>query len=149
MTLILATPDFVTGDRKVTADTGEKCDNICKVAFNDFLSGGFAGDFETILEAIRLVESGEADPRIIAKTGVEGIIVKDSRMLVLDCKKVWKRPKRNAFYAMGTGASSALAFLSGRLSVKRKAILTEDDIRATFLFVARTRDDCGAKYDKA
>ena len=147
MTLILATVDKVWGDKKVTADTGEKCDDICKVASNEVLAAGFAGDFETILECIRLVEMGETDPKVLAKTGVEGIVVKGSRILVLDCKKVWKRPKKDAYYAMGTGSTAALAYLSGRLSVKPKSKLTEADIAATFRFVAKTRDDCGKSYD--
>lgn len=146
MTLILATVDKIWGDKKVTADTGERCDDLCKVASNDVLAAGFAGDFETILEAIRLVEMGETDPKVIAKTGVEGIVLKGGRILVLDCKKVWKRPKNNTFYAMGTGSSAALAYLSGRLSVKPKAKLTEADIDATFRFVGKTRDDCGKSW---
>jgi hypothetical protein len=146
MTLILATKDTVYGDLKVVADTGEKCDNLCKVVSNDFLAAGFAGDFETIIESIRLVEAGETDPKVIAKTGVEGLIVKDERIYLLDCRKVWKRPKKELYFGCGTGSSAALAFLSGRLSAKPKGKLTEEDISAAFKFVGRSRDDCSVKF---
>jgi hypothetical protein len=131
----------------VTDYSGERCDPLVKVCCNHVLLAGFAGDFETILEGIRLVEGGETDPRIIAKIGVEGLIVKDGRILLLDSKRVWKRPKRVAFYATGSGSSTALAFLSGRLSKKPGSKLTEDDITATFKFVAKARTDCGSKFD--
>ena len=147
MTLILATHDQVWGDRRITADTGEKCDPIRKVVSNEWLCAGFAGDFETILESIRIVESGEKDPKVIAKTGVEGLILKEGRLYLLDCRKVWKRPAREAFYACGTGSATALAFLSGRLSVKPKSILTDKDIDKAFKYVARCRTDCSATYD--
>ena len=137
----------VFGDRCITADTGERCDPLRKVVANDVLCAGFAGDFETILEAIRLVEAGEADPRVIAKTGVEGLVIKDGRTLLLDSRKVWKRPKKEAFYACGTGAGSALAFMSGRLSAKPRSKLTQTDISDTFRYVSRYRTDCGSKYD--
>ncbi len=147
MTLILGTSGFIAGDRKITADSGEKCDNLKKVISNEALIAGFAGDFETIIEAMRLVEMGESDPKVIAKTGVEGLVLKEGRLYLLDCRKAWKRPKKEAFYACGTGATTAIAFLSGRLSGKTVAKLTDKDVSDTFKFVSKSRDDCGAKYD--
>lgn len=149
MTLILCTANAVFGDTKITADNWERCDPIRKVAANEFFVAGFAGDFETILEAIRLVEVGESDLREIAKTGVEGLALKDGRIHLLDCRKVWKRPKREAFYACGTGATPALAFLSGRLSRAPRSKLTDKDIADTFKYVSKIREDCSAKFIKA
>jgi len=146
MTLVLATHSKIYGDFKITADTGERCDQLKKVVSNEVLAAGFAGDFETIIEAIRLVELGEGDPKVIAKTGVEGLILKEGRIYLLDCRKVWKRPKREAFYGCGTGSSTAMAYLSGRLSVKPRAKLSEDDITAAFKFTAKCRDDCSSKF---
>lgn len=148
MTLILGTPLAIYGDSKISADTWERCDPIKKVASNEFFVAGFAGDFETILEAIRLVENGESDLKEIAKIGVEGLILKEGRIYLLDCKKVWKRPKREAFYACGTGATPALAFLSGRLSRAPRSKLTDKDIADTFKYVARVREDCNSKFYK-
>lgn len=154
MTLILGTPYGIYGDRMINDSGGERCDPLKKVVSNEALVAGFAGDFQAIVKAIELVESGEADPKIIAKVcagdvdnSVEGIVVKEGRILVLDCKRVWKRPKRESFWAVGTGASTALAFLSGRLSAKPKAKLTEQDIAAAFKFTAKARTDCSATYD--
>lgn len=148
MTLILSTQDAIYGDTRITADTWEKCDPIKKVAANEFFVAGFAGDFETILEAIRLVEAGEKDLKELAKINVEGLVLKEGRIYLLDCRKVWKRPKREAFYACGTGASTALAFLSGRLSRSPRAKLTEKDITDTFKYVGKVRQDCSARFDK-
>jgi hypothetical protein len=154
MTLVLATADKIFADRCITSDSGEKCDTLRKVVANTEIIAGFAGDFQAILKAIALVESGESDPKLIAKVcagdvdnSVEGIIVKDGRILLLDCKRVWKRPKNTAFYCAGTGASTAIAYLSGRLSVKPKSKLTDADIAATFRFVGSVRTDCSKKFD--
>lgn len=154
MTLVLATHDKIWADNRITSDSGEKCDPIKKVCSNHALIAGFAGDFQAILKAIALVESGEEDPKVIAKVcagdpdnSVEGIIVKDGRILVLDCKKVWKRPRKDAFYACGTGASTALAYLSGRLSCKARAKLSDADIKATFAYVGKVRSDCSKSFD--
>lgn len=147
MTLVLACNEKIYSDRKITADTGERCENLVKCASNEFLVAGFAGDFETILEAIRLVESGEGDPKVIAKTGVEGLIVKDGRTLLLDCRKVWKRPKSEGFYSCGTGAYTAMAFISGRLSARKNAKLDEMTIKLAFKYTSKCRTDCGATFD--
>lgn len=154
MTLILATPNGIYGDRVISDSGGERCDNLKKVVSNQTLVAGFAGDFQAIIKAIDLVTLGEEDPKVIARVcagdvdnSVEGIVVKDGRILVLDCKRVWKRPKSTSFWAVGTGASTALSFLSGRLSAKPKAKLTEQDIAAAFRFTAKMRTDCGSRYD--
>lgn len=154
MTLILGTTYGIYGDRKITDSGGEACPPLRKVVSNDVLVAGFAGDFQAIIKAIDLVSSGETDPKIIAKVcagdadnTVEGLILKEGRIIVLDCRKAWKRPKKEPFWAVGTGSSTALAYLSGRLSARYRAKLTEDDIAATFKYVSRVRTDCGSKYD--
>ncbi len=145
MTLILATTDKLYSDRKISDEGGTRCDPIRKNALNEVIAAGFAGDFATILEAQTLVESGETDLKTIAKTGVEAIVLKQGRIYVLDTKKVWLRPKRNAYYGVGTGSTEALAYLAGRVRPGKK--VTESDIKAAFLYVSRTRVDCGSKYD--
>jgi hypothetical protein len=155
VTLILAVQGLgLYGDRVISDSGGERCSPIRKIVSNQALVAGFAGDFQAIIKAIELVSSGEEDPKVIAKVcagdvdnTVEGIIVKEGRILVLDCRKVWKRPKSESFWAVGTGATTALSFLSGRLSVKSKSKLTESDIAAAYKFTARMRTDCGSKYD--
>jgi hypothetical protein len=154
MTLILATPDGLWGDRMISDSGGEKCPPLKKITSGEAFVAGFAGDFQAIIKALELVNSGETDPKIIAKVcagdvdnTVEGLIVKDGRMLVLDCRKVWKRPKSELFWAVGTGASTALAFLSGRLSSKPKGKLTEADVKATFRYTGSVRSDCGKAFD--
>lgn len=141
MTLILATHRGIYSDRKITCDTGDRCDPIRKFAYNEALVAGFAGDLELILESIKLVESGEENPKKIALSGVEGLIVKSGRIYMVELKKTWLRPKREAFYACGTGASQAMAFLAGRGKIRHS------DVCAAFRYVARVRDDCGKGMD--
>jgi hypothetical protein len=145
MTLILATNHGIFSDRKITADTGETCDPMKKFASNDVIVAAFAGDVETILKAMDMVKEGIEDPREIAKIDVEGLVVKNGRIYVLDLKKAWLKPKRCAYWAMGTGGTVAMAFLSGRTS--RTGKLTEKDIKDAFKYTSRARTDCGPKAD--
>lgn len=145
MTLILAVPWGIFSDRKITADSGEVCDPMKKFASNDAIVAAFAGDVETIIKAMDMVKEGVEDPREIAKIDVEGLVVKNNRIYVLDLKKAWLKPKRCAFWSMGTGGTTAMAFLAGRSS--RTGKLTEKDIRDAFKFTAKCRDDCGKGVD--
>lgn len=141
MTLIIATPDSLYGDRRITADTGESCEPIKKIIGNEGCVAGFAGGIELILSAMKEVELGVDSPKILAKSGVEGLVVKQGRIYLLDLGKSWVRPKRISFYAVGTGASVAMAFLSGRGKIRHQ------DIRDCYRYVSRVRDDCGSKFD--
>ena len=153
MTLIIGTPLGVWADFKITSNSGEACDPLKKVVANDVLVAGFAGDFQVILKAIQEVESGTEDPKVIAKVAdtsgkepiyIEGIVVKQNRIYVLDCGKAWLKPKACAMWAMGTGGTTALAFLSGVAKVRRK--VTDSDISAAFSYTSKARDDCSAKH---
>ena|SRR5690349_188018 len=154
MTLIIGTPLGVWGDRKITSNSGEVCDPLKKVVANDVLVAGFAGDFFVILKAIQEVESGTEDPKLLAKVAdtsgkepiyIEGIVVKQGRIYILDSGKSWVRPKGTAYYGMGTGGTTAMAFLSGIAKVRRK--VTDDDISAAFHYVSKCRDDCSSTHD--
>jgi hypothetical protein len=141
MTLVIATTHGVWADRKITASSGETCDPVKKVAVNDHLCAGFAGAIELILYSVKSVASGADDPKDLALSGVEGLVVREGRIYLLDLKKAWLRPKRCAFYCVGTGGTTAMAFLSGRGS------LTPKDIKDTFRYVSKARDDCSATFD--
>lgn len=150
MTLILSTPWGIYGDRKITADTGERCDPIRKIAGNEEIVAGFAGHFPTILKAIEQVKNGEVTPKVLAKCEdegilIEGLLIRNGRTYFLDTGRAWVRPKREVFYACGTGATPALAYLSGICKAKKK--FTDADIKSTFRYVAKVRDDCGPTFD--
>lgn len=150
MTLILATPFGIWADRKVSASTAEVCDPVKKCVSNEFLIAAFAGDLSVILKAIDYVKEGCDNPRELAKVKVdkitvEGLVVKNNRIYVLDLEKAWIRPKRCAYYATGSGGTTAMAFLAGRTS--RNGKLTEKDIRDAFSYTAKARDDCGKGID--
>lgn len=137
----------IFGDRKVSSSDGAKCEDLIKVSANDHLIAGFAGDFVPILKALQAVKEGEDDPSMLARINVDGLVMKNGRILLIDSGKIWTRRKSTQFYATGTGHAEAMAFLSGRMSTKRKAKLTLSDIAATFCYVSKVRDDCSKAFD--
>lgn len=146
MTLVLAIPNLgLFADRKVSSADGQKCEDLVKVASNDFLSAGFAGDFHHILSALEAVKEGEDDPEMLARINIDGLIMKNGRMILIDSGRTWLRRKSCLFYATGTGYAEAMAYLSG-LTAKNKKI-TLPMVRATFSYVAKVRDDCNKKFD--
>lgn len=145
MTLILGISHGIYGDRKVTSDDGSRCEPLVKVAKNDFLVAGFAGDFNEILKALDAVREGESDPRELARIDIDGIVIKDGRIFLIDGGKAWLKRKGCGFIATGTGHAEATSYLSGVTSITKK--VTDKSIRAAFRFVARVRDDCGRGID--
>lgn len=146
MTLILAVSGLgIFGDRKISCADGSKCEDLVKVASNDALCAGFAGDFGPVIKAIEAVQEGEDDPAMLARINVDGLVMKNGRILLIDSGKVWTRRKSCIFYATGTGYAEALAYLSG-LTHKTKKV-TPQAIKQTFTYVSKVRDDCSKKFD--
>lgn len=146
MTLILAVAGLgLYGDKKIVSSDGVKCEDIVKIAKNDHLAAGFAGDFHKILRAVEAVDQGEDDPNMLAQMGVDGMIMKDGRMLLIDSGKIWLRRKTCPFYATGTGYAEAMAYLSG-LTHKTKKV-TPRAVKQAYSYTAKVRDDCGKRFD--
>jgi hypothetical protein len=146
MTLILAVSGLgIFGDRKISCADGSKCEDLVKVASNDALCAGFAGDFGPVIKAIEAVKEGEDDAAMLARINVDGLVMKNGRILLIDSGKVWTRRKSTVFYATGTGYAEALAYLSGLTNKTKK--ITEQSVKQTFRYVSKVRDDCSAKYD--
>jgi ATP-dependent protease HslVU (ClpYQ) peptidase subunit len=151
LTLILATPHGIWADRRITDyGSGETCDPVKKLVSNDVLVAGFSGNLGTILAAIDMVKDGCENPKELAlvsvdKIDVEGLVVKNNRIYTLDLKKAWIRPKRCAYYAMGSGGSVAMAFLAGRTS--RTGKIKDKDIKDAFKYCSKARIDCGSSID--
>jgi hypothetical protein len=145
MTLIIGTTFGVFGDRKISSSIGTKCDPIRKICANDILVAGWAGDYYKILKAVEAVESGESDPKILAKIGADGILVRNGRMIIIDAGHVKTRPKRDKFYCTGSGWQEGMAHLSGQIAAGKK--VTDKTVKATMRYVARVRDDCGCGVD--
>lgn len=144
VTCIIATPAGIWGDRMITANTGERCDPCCKIARNEGLVAGFAGPFGGILAGCDAVKDDETNVRALAKlldARVTGLAVKDGRIYVLEYGKAFRRPLSEAFYAVGSGAECAMAYLAGRGSA------SPDDVRKAHQYVASSRDDCGRGVD--
>lgn len=144
MTLILALPNRLYSDRKISdVAGGEVCTPIQKSTFNDKIVAGFAGDFEKILALLKQVEEGETDPKQLALSKQDGLVIRNGRIYLLDAGYAWLKPKRCRYFATGSGGSCAMHFLTGRLSAKRGSKITHEDVMATFRYVAKSRSDCG------
>lgn len=141
MTVLVATLAGLWSDRKITSDEGQSFTPLTKIASNDLLVAGFAGDFANILSALDAVRNGEADPKKLATFDCDGLIVKDGRLWEIDASRAWLRPKKTTVLTTGTGWSEALAFLYGRGKAKDK------DVRAALRYVERARTDCGQGVD--
>lgn len=145
MTLVLALPWGVYSDRMISSSDGTRCDNIRKSASNEHLAAGFAGNLIKIVNAVDAVKAGEDDPKELANFGVDGVIVRNGRILLIDSGKIWTKRKSCQFYATGTGWAEGMSFLSGLIYPSKK--VTDKHIQATFRYVFRVRSDCGGGVD--
>lgn len=141
MTVIIGTRAGVWADRRISMDDGRNATAMCKLAGNQALVAGFAGDYEAILAALEAVQGGEDDPKKLALLNCEGVIVKAGRLYEIDAGRAFLRPKHTKALATGTGWVEALAFLSGRASYEHS------DIKAAIRYVSRVRTDVGDGCD--
>lgn len=143
MTLVLAVPWGVYTDSKISAADGVKCDPLKKCASNHALVAGFAGDWAKIIKACEAVAAGEEDPRELGKFGVDGLVVKQARIFLIDCGRVTVRRKSTKFYCTGTGWAEGNSFMHGMLAAGKS--VTHSTIEKTFKHVFKVRDDCGGQ----
>lgn len=126
----------------VTSSEGDAHDPMRKLAANELLVAGFSGDTTSVRKALDGVRRGE-DLDELAKSakGAPGLAVKAGRLYYLEDGLVWPKPKSCRHYAVGSGASQALAWLAGRAEV------SDETIRLAHKYVAKVRDDCGRGVD--
>lgn len=135
MTVILATPKLLVGDRRITDDDGKViCAPHTKIFQNRHLSVGVCGDFMCIMAISSAVGEGVDSLEYLTEMlseSSEALAVMNGRIYLVGTEKVVEQLK--PVHAVGSGAMAALGYLSGgggkpMVSALRRAIVCAADL---------------------
>lgn len=149
ITCIIATPDFMSADRRVTSDSGERS-AMCKIVKNKWLITAAAGMAGSGLDLKTAVKKGLSDPaELVQFVDAESyalVLLPDGKRWRIEEGKLWPVASRETA-AIGSGSDAALGWLKGHLSGRRSRTVTPLMVRKAQSFVASRRIDCGDGCD--
>lgn len=115
MTVILATPKLLVGDRRVTDDDGKViCAPHVKVFQNRHLAVGICGDFMCLMAVGACVDEGVDHPEYFTdmiNDNSEALVIMHGRIYLVGSERVVEQLR--PVHAVGSGAMAALGYLSG------------------------------------
>ena len=140
MSVIVATSQYMVGDRRLSIDTGERLQPHTKIFKNKYLIAGGSGYFQSIVSLKQAMRSGCSDPEELIEyvdNGSEYIVLSQHTgyLYTVNDKYVIKCSKK--ILGTGSGAECALAFMAGKGSTSLDC--AKKALRYTF----KVRMDCG------
>lgn len=143
MTCLIATPEFICADRRVTSDGGEKCPNLVKVYANVGLVIASAGNAARTFDIAKLCREGKTDPKdyidCMGDDSTALCLTEGGQLWYVSEGAVW--PVRRKLAGCGSGADLAIGFLHGKGKSDKAAVKQAQQ------FVASRRTDCGGGCD--